>query len=344
VVTSVKFTKGAWIVVAAVPVLVALMWRIRAHYSWVAEQLRMQEPRPPIAPRVRAYVLVSRTRAATNRAIQYAKLLHPEEIRFVHVEEGAGDEFRLDWMALYPDYPLTLITPRNGGLLHPLRAYLADERAAEPAGFMTVVVPEAARSRHWWQVIAHRHAFLVKAGLLYQRGLTVTDLVYVPGDLRTPAEPTVPIVGRRVAVVAIGDVTQPALRAVAYAQATRPAELHVVHVNVSQEHTDAVVADWERAGIGWPLEILPSPYRTTAGPMLKYVRSLRAAAGPDTIVNVILPEFLVPSRLGRLLHNQTGLTLKAALLFEPDVAVTSSPYHLLPQAEAYRVREQRRDV
>ena len=43
---------------------------------------------------------------------------------------------------------------------------------------------------------------------------------------------------------------------------------------------------------------------------------------------MILPEF-VPRRLWHhLLHNQHALLIKAALLFRPNVVVTSVPYHL----------------
>ena len=247
--------------------IVLLMWRIRAHYLRIADQLRVQKPRLRIEPTIRVYVLVSQTWPATNRAIQYAELLNPAEVKCVHVRARAENGFELDWGSLYPDYPLTVIEPRNGGLLRPLRAYLRDERRTSPAGFMTVVVPEKATSRHWWQVILHRHAFLLKAGLLFERGLTVTDLVYVPGRIRTKDEPPVPAIGRRIAVVPIDDVTQPALRAVAYAEATQPAELHVVHADVDADHTAALRAQWEEKRPDLPLEILPSPYRESLGLM-----------------------------------------------------------------------------
>jgi hypothetical protein len=45
-------------------------------------------------------------------------------------------------------------------------------------------------------------------------------------------------------------------------------------------------------------------------------------------VTVILPEF-VPQRLWQhLLHNQHALLIKGALLFKPNVVVTSVPFHL----------------
>ena len=49
---------------------------------------------------------------------------------------------------------------------------------------------------------------------------------------------------------------------------------------------------------------------------------------PDAVVTVIVPEFVVGKWWHQFLHNQTALAIKAALLFEPDVVLTSVPYHL----------------
>lgn len=63
---------------------------------------------------------------------------------------------------------------------------------------------------------------------------------------------------------------------------------------------------------------------------------MRHETPEHTIVNVIIPEFIVPSWRGQVLHNQTGLAVKAGLLFEPYVAVTSAPWHLEPDYRPYR--------
>jgi hypothetical protein len=49
---------------------------------------------------------------------------------------------------------------------------------------------------------------------------------------------------------------------------------------------------------------------------------------PDDYVTVVLPEFVVKHWWHHLLHNQSALTLKAALLFRPNVVTTSVPFHL----------------
>jgi hypothetical protein len=46
------------------------------------------------------------------------------------------------------------------------------------------------------------------------------------------------------------------------------------------------------------------------------------------MVTVLLPEFVPAKWWHQLLHNQSSLLLKGALLFRKGVIVTSVPYHL----------------
>ena len=73
--------------------------------------------------------------------------------------------------------------------------------------------------------------------------------------------------------------------------------------------------------------MLESPFRSLMEPLLEYVEQVQAN-NPDGFVTVILPEF-VPRRIWHhLLHNQHALLIKGALLFKPNVVVTSVPFHL----------------
>jgi len=49
---------------------------------------------------------------------------------------------------------------------------------------------------------------------------------------------------------------------------------------------------------------------------------------PDSVVSVIVTEFVVRRWWHQFLHNQTALGIKYALIFEPGIVVTSVPYHL----------------
>ena len=73
--------------------------------------------------------------------------------------------------------------------------------------------------------------------------------------------------------------------------------------------------------------ILPSPYRSLIRPLLDYIDAVDVAVS-NTLLTVVLPEF-VPARWWQhLLHNQTSLLIKGALLFRPNTVVTSVPFHL----------------
>ena len=76
-----------------------------------------------------------------------------------------------------------------------------------------------------------------------------------------------------------------------------------------------------------PLAIVDSPYRTIVGPLLAYIDAVDAEDPFDTLT-VVLPEFVPAHWWDNLLHNQTALRIKGALLFRPGTAVISVPYHL----------------
>ena len=75
------------------------------------------------------------------------------------------------------------------------------------------------------------------------------------------------------------------------------------------------------------LVVLPSPYRELTRPLLKYIKRIERQGAAD-VITVVLPEFIPAKWWQHILHNQSSLLLKAALLFKEGVIVTSVPYHL----------------
>jgi hypothetical protein len=88
---------------------------------------------------------------------------------------------------------------------------------------------------------------------------------------------------------------------------------------------DPLPREWEQRGVPVPLVVIESPYRETVRPVQLYVRQLRRDY-PGDVISIIIPEYVVGHWWQNLLHNQTALRLKARLLFEPWVAVTSVPW------------------
>jgi amino acid transporter len=130
-------------------------------------------------------------------------------------------------------------------------------------------------------------------------------------------------------VVPVAELGVPARQALAYARAIAPDDAHVVAVHVTDDVTaaDHLRRQWEEWEPGVELLIIESPFRSLTGPFLAYIDALHEQHPHDTIT-VIVPEY-VPSRWWEhLIHNQTALRLKAALLFHPGIVVANVPYHV----------------
>ena len=129
------------------------------------------------------------------------------------------------------------------------------------------------------------------------------------------------------AIVLLSKLHKPAMRALAYARATRPTFLEAITVEVDPEDTLALRQEWTRREIPVPLKVLSSPYREITRPIIDYVRSLRSG-NPRDVVVVYIPEYVLGRWYEQILHNQSALRLKGRLLYKPGVMVTSVPYQL----------------
>jgi hypothetical protein len=90
---------------------------------------------------------------------------------------------------------------------------------------------------------------------------------------------------------------------------------------------------WRAWGTGIQLVILRSLFRHVVGTLVEYVKRAHQS-WPDECTVVVLPESVPGQWWQHALHNQTTLAIKAALLFQPGIVVTSVPFHLEQEASA----------
>jgi amino acid transporter len=128
-------------------------------------------------------------------------------------------------------------------------------------------------------------------------------------------------------IVPISGIHRGVVGALQYAKSIAPEHVKAVYVDFDEEATAKLREKWERWGAGVNLVVLPSPYRELTRPLLRYIAKLERKDGND-VVTVVLPEFVPAKWWQHLLHNQSSLMLKGALLFKKGVIVTSVPYHL----------------
>lgn len=129
-----------------------------------------------------------------------------------------------------------------------------------------------------------------------------------------------------IVIVPIGGVHRAVIEALRYATALSK-DVRAVYVNVNPESLAALKRDWPAWGSHVKLVVLQSPYRSLNEPLLDYVERLQTEH-PADYITVLLPEFVAKRWWHHLLHNQSALVLKSALLFKKRVICTSVPFQL----------------
>jgi amino acid transporter len=127
-------------------------------------------------------------------------------------------------------------------------------------------------------------------------------------------------------LVLVGDLHKGVVEALQYARTLSPGA-KAVYVEMDPERTRRLEEKWGAHGLGVPLVVLTSPYRSLLGPLVAYIDHLTAQPGRH-VVTMVVPEFIPARWWQHLLHNQTALLIKGSLLFRKNVIVTDVPYHL----------------
>jgi len=134
-------------------------------------------------------------------------------------------------------------------------------------------------------------------------------------------------IARNIVLVPISGIHRGVIYALDYAKSIAPGRVIAIYVDLNEEATRKLREKWTTWGKGVELVVLQSPYRSLTRPLLRYIERL-ARQDESAMVTVLLPEFVPAKWWHQLLHNQSSLLLKGALLFRKGVIVTSVPYHL----------------
>ena len=181
-----KFTQGAWLVVVAVPLLVALFLTIHRHYKQVARRLRMAHdvklslPAAPSEGGSPVVVLVGQLHRGSFEAIRYARSIAGELVA-VHVDLGLGKTgaFQEQWQRQLPEVPLVILDSPYRSLIDPVldfvRQFEIDHRK-DRHKFCTIVLPVFV-TRHRWENLLHNQSTISLRSALRAQGTRVVTTV-----------------------------------------------------------------------------------------------------------------------------------------------------------------------
>ena len=174
-----KFTKGAWLVVLAMPLIFLLMRSIERHYARVRAELATTDRNKMILPaRVHALVLVSRVHKPTLRALAYARATRPTvlEAIMVNVDDDETQALQDEWERRAIPVTLKVLDSPYREITRPILSYVRALRTDNPNDLVTVYVPEYVVG-NWWEAVLHNQSALrLKSRLLFSPGVMVTSV------------------------------------------------------------------------------------------------------------------------------------------------------------------------
>jgi len=328
VVTVTKFTAGGWLSMLFMAILVVFFVAVHRHYGSVMAQLRRGTVRAGDVGVNHIVLLIRDLDTAAAEALGAVRSIRPSELRVVYPAEGVvPPEIQERWRGFSMNAPdLEPLEPVRGSLLASVRAYVRSiERS--PEDFVNVVIPELVKPGLLAYLLRRWSLIRLKAGLLREDDVVVTDVPVVlehGRPVRVGERPLIP--PRTVALVFVSSVNDATVRATNYAESLDATETKAIYFDLDPEASHRMQEEWGDRGMRIPLDIVEAPFRDLTRPMLEEVR--RYTERRDTLVIVVIPEFVVSKWRHYLLHNQNALFVKRLFLFEPRVVLSSVPFVL----------------
>ena len=133
-------------------------------------------------------------------------------------------------------------------------------------------------------------------------------------------------------VIAISGVHRELVAAINFACSISD-RVTAVYIELEPGAGEAVRKDWEKNWPGVQLDVVPSPYRSIVGPLLDYLDKIDSKRENDQPAVLVLPEFIPAKWWQGLLHNQSALMIKTALLYRRrrhgyQRVIVDVPFHL----------------
>ncbi len=178
-----KFTIGAWLPAVVIPVIVAVLRSIKAHYDRVRAATDAPADWKARRHSHTVVVLVNRIHKGTLQALTYARSLAPDRLLALSVVGDADEQRALqaDWDKRDIPVELHLVFSPYRELTRPVLRFLDELDAEDPDDIITVVIPEFVVTSWATQVLHNQTALALKARLLFRPHTVVTSVPILVG-------------------------------------------------------------------------------------------------------------------------------------------------------------------
>jgi len=182
-----KFTSGAWIVLALIPILVAYFAWVKRAYVRAAARVALPEDeelgfsyRSHNAMHNHVVLLFSTIDRRLVRAVQYARTIKADVIEglFVDVTGDQADAVRAEWQRLELGYKLTVLESPYREIIDPIRAYICAIPRPTHDHIVTVILPEFVPETRIEYMLHDQTSYWIKSALFQLPGVIIADVPY----------------------------------------------------------------------------------------------------------------------------------------------------------------------
>ncbi|KOU42733.1 APC family permease [Streptomyces sp. WM6378] len=179
VLLATKFLEGAWVVVAAVPLLMLLFARIQRYYTAVGVELGLGELPPPPVRHTDSLVIVpvGEVSKLTQYALTAAGTLGREVVAVaVHSDPDKVRALRESWGRWNPGVRLEVIDSPHRSLVQPIVEYV--QEMAEGGRQIAVLIPEVEPRHRRYQILQNQRGILLATALRARTDVVVCIVPY----------------------------------------------------------------------------------------------------------------------------------------------------------------------
>lgn len=337
IVAITKFMHGAWAIIVAVPILVALLVRMNHQYEREANELEegVGDFVPDKAARHIVIVTVDEIDQKLLTALEFAKTVAPDSIDCIHVADDADRASALEseWNETGPDLDLTIIDSGRNNVPHATAEYVKTKIAGDTT--ITVVTPGPFKMNWWVRLKKGRTGYRLTRTLAAFPNVNVVVIRDHPGHFQqatfAPGSGRIHIHPRpgHEAIVLVDRIDRSVIRAVRYAQATQPLDLTCLHVAIDPARASEALDTWVSLGIDVPFEVIRCEDRDIGRAISRYVAE---RSHPRIAVSVIVPRRDYFRLWHRLLHDRTSRSIARDLYEHKNVYAIAVPYYVGPRS------------
>jgi hypothetical protein len=183
-----KFTEGAWVVVLAIPLFIALFAWVHRYYSRAGRALGLGEiPAKPRAKPIMVVVPVAGVSRLARYGISNALSISPHVVAVTVVRDETGHDtgraraLHREWAKWDPGVPLRVLRTEYASVAGPIVAFVESLRQRHDQRIV-VLIPVAMPARLRYQLL-HNHLDLVLTRALRGYGGVIVARVPMPLDL-----------------------------------------------------------------------------------------------------------------------------------------------------------------